>query len=408
MFNRHSIFFKLNLLFVLALLMLALLFVFFRHNATLHELRQASLRGMELGRLLHHTRGASTRQRAVSLNEAQFELLGPHQLPASARMLPAPKSGPERRRPFALYIDGDTYYFKSRLPRDDFLVRDNRPVEGFAGMHGLFLLLLAGLSALYLTIRRSLLPLKTLALNIRRFARGDHDVDTSSERRDEIALISNEFNDAARKIRQLQSSRQLFLRNIMHELKTPLTRGKLALAMMEENEGVLYLDRLFNRMDDLINRFAQIEKLQSSNLDREKCSVTSLLHEAIEHLYLERPRVEVITLDVEEEADIEADSELFASVLSNLLDNAIKYASELPVTVRVDKTRLCIYNRGRPLNREIETYLQPFTSERENSGLGLGLYIADTLIRAHGFRLEYRYEEGTHRFCILFTCTSEK
>jgi two-component system OmpR family sensor kinase len=405
MFNRHSIFFKLNLLFVLALLMLALLFVFFRHNATLHELRQAGLRGMELGRLLHHTRGASAQQRAASLKEAQFELLAPQQLPPSARKLQAPKTGPERRRPFALYIDGDTYYFKSRLRYDDFLVRDNRPAEGFAGMHGLFLLLLAGLFALYLTLRRSLLPLKTLTLNIRRFARGDHDIDTSSERRDEIALISNEFNDAARKIEQLQSSRQLFLRNIIHELKTPLTRGKLALAMMEESKEIRYLDQLFNRMDDLINQFARIEKLQSSNLERESSSVVSLLNEAIEHLYLERPREDVIALKIEEEAEILVDRELFASVLSNLLDNAIKYASKLPVTVRVDKTRLCIENRGEPLSQEIETCLQPFTGGHENSGLGLGLYIADTLIQAHGFRLEYRYKEGTHRFCILFAGT---
>ncbi len=401
--NRHSIFFKLNLFFALALLTLALLFGFFAFNTTMHKHRIEGQRGMELVRLLHHTRGASTGQRTELLEEAQFTLLQSHQLPPTAKRLQLPGKNAKRRVPFALYLDKGTYYFKSLLPHDDFLVKENRRVEAFSGLYIIFLLLLAGLITLYVTLRQSLLPLKTLTRKIRRFAKGDHEVDTASLRRDEIAMISNEFNDAVKTIGQLQSSRQLFLRNIMHELKTPLTKGKLALAMMEKSEQTDYLDTLFNRMDNLINQFAHIEKLQSSWLRKETNSVHVLLEEAIDYLYLEKPQGDFIDIDVQDDVLIDVDRELFISALSNLLDNAIKYAAKGPVNVCIEREQICISNRGERLPQAIENYLQPFVSEHHiDGGLGLGLYIVDSIVTAHGYRLDYSYEEGMHTFCIRF------
>ena len=404
MVNRHSIFFRLNLLFALALLMLALLFVFFRHNTAMHEQRLEGQRGMELMRLLHHTKAASNAERAALLAEAQFELLEPQQLPATAKRLPLPPKAPRVHVPFTLYLDAGSYYFQSRIPGDPFLVRDGREAEGFSGLQFIFVLLLAGLITLYVTLRQSLLPLKTLTESIRRFARGDQNIDAASTRRDEIALIANEFNDAVKTIGQLQSSRQLFLRNIMHELKTPLTKGKLTLAMMDEkSEEVRFLDTLFNRMDALINRFARIEKLQSSQLHKKGHNVYALLQEAIANLYLEKPQDELITIDVRAEVAIDVDSELFVSALSNLLDNALKYADEGPVRVRIEREQICISNRAAALAQPIESYLQPFISEhRRDGGLGLGLYIVENIVRAHGYRLDYRYAEGMHIFCIRF------
>jgi len=401
--NRHSIFFKLNLLFLLALLILLILFGFFKHNTARYEQHLEMQRGMELMRLLRHTRTEPTVRRAELLAEAQFELLEPQQLPSAARVLPLPSIMPRHRAPFSVYVADKSYYFKSRRYYDDFLVKESRKVEMFGGLHLVFFLLLAGLTTLYITLRRSLLPLKNLTEKIRRFAQGDQSLDTRSTRRDEIAVIANEFNDAVRTIGQLQSSRQLFLRNIMHELKTPLTRGKLALAMMDESEEVRYLDTLLNRMDGLINQFARIEKLQSSQLDKAPHSVGSLLQDAIGNLYLTRPRNELIRIDKTSDVSIRVDRELFVSALSNLLDNALKYATKRPVGIRIEHDRICLWNYGDPLPRTIETYLHPFKGEHQHDGgLGLGLYIVSTVVQSHGFILDYRYKEKMHIFCILF------
>jgi len=404
MLQRHSIFFKLNLFFLLALLTLALLFGLFRVTAGHMEERRAFLRGIELARLLHHTHELADTERTAELNAAQFTLLPPSALPSSAGEIvpPAPRNH-ERERPFmALYKDGNTFYFKPRQPRERFVVRDDRAAENFSGMQLIFLLLLTGLITLYVLLRRSLLPLRTLHGQIRRFAQGELSIDTSSPRRDEIAAIANEFNDALEQLRRLRAARQLFLRNIMHELKTPLTKGKLTLAMMERDEQSGYLDRLLTRMDELINRLAEIEKLESTRLQRTDARLADLLEKAIAHLYLNQPREAVFDIALTRVVTLSVDAPLFVSALTNLLDNAVKYADTLPVRVTADAEALCIANAAPPLEHDIAAYLQPFSSGHRTDGFGLGLSIADTIVRAHGFTLTYAYEAGWHRFCIRF------
>jgi len=403
--RRHSIFFKLNLFFLLALLTLALLFAFFRITANHMEMRREGLRGMELGRLLHHTRHLDSAQRAAELKEAQFALLSQDALPPDAQKLllpPRPHRREEPRPFFTLYVKDGTYYFRSLRTEGKWLIRDERPAETFTGMQFIFFLLLAGLITLYVLLRRSLLPLRTLHAQIRRFALGELDIDTASVRRDEIAAVANEFNDALGELRHLRASRQLFLRNVMHELKTPLTKGKLALAMMDENEQTAYLDRLFGRMDELINRIAEIEKLQSSRLDRTPCALADLLEEAMGQLYLAPEHSNLFRTALAEGVTLDVDRTLFVSALANLLDNAVKYADALPVDVTADAEALCIANRGPALEENISNYLQPFSSGHASGGLGLGLTIADTIIRAHGFTLRYTYAQGKHLFCIRY------
>ena len=404
MARRSSIFFKLNLLFALTLLILVLLFGLFRVTASHMQDRREMLRGMELERLLRHTRDSERAERTAALADAQFTLLSPDTLPRSARELTPPHM-PKNERPkgfFRIYVDAGTYYFLPRLPRDRLLVRDDRPPESFAGMHLIFALLLAGLVTLFVLLRRSLLPLRDLHAQIRRFAQGELDIDTSSARRDEIAAIANEFNDALEQLRKMRASRQLFLRNVMHELKTPLTKGKLALAMMDEGEQTTYLDRLFSRMDELINRLAEIEKLESSRVERTPHSLAALLDEAMGNLCLSRPRSELFHVAEGPDVILDVDASLFVSALTNLLDNAAKYADSLPVTITLDAEQLCIRNTGAPLERDIAAYLQPFTSGHRTDGFGLGLSIADTVVRAHGFTLSYAYTEGRHGFCIRY------
>ena len=107
---------------------------------------------------------------------------------------------------------------------------------------------------LFLSIAVSLYPLKHLQQQIRRFGEGDIDIDFTSTRKDEIAEVSNEFNKSAKKIREILQARIIFLRNITHECKTPITSGKLALEFIEESKAKDKLNNVFTRLEVTLKR----------------------------------------------------------------------------------------------------------------------------------------------------------
>ena len=98
---------------------------------------------------------------------------------------------------------------------------------------------------MYISIFKSISPLKVLAEQIRKFAGGDLSIECKSEQNDEIAEVANEFDKAVKKIRDLIHSRQLFLRTIMHELKTPIGKGKLVTEMLDDEIAKKRLSGIF-------------------------------------------------------------------------------------------------------------------------------------------------------------------
>jgi two-component system OmpR family sensor kinase len=101
--------------------------------------------------------------------------------------------------------------------------------------------------------------------------------------------------------------------------------------------------------------------------------------------------------------DVHVDPHLFTSALENLIDNAYRHATAYPIEIICDGKSICIKNQGEPLKRPVEEALQAFVTERGDGGLGLGLYIAQSVCELHRFELNYRYEAGIHHFCIRFT-----
>ena len=101
------------------------------------------------------------------------------------------------------------------------------------------------------------------------------------------------------------------------------------------------------------------------------------------------------------ESLVYVDSELFISALQNLIDNAYRHAEDGKISLIAEKNKVCIINKSEPLKRPIEEALEAFVTERSEGGLGLGLYIAQSVCELHRFKLEYSYNEGHHHFCIL-------
>ena len=272
-----------------------------------------------------------------------------------------------------------------------------------------FILTSALLISLYVSVINSLMPLKKLSSDIRKFGAGNMDVNIAKpDSNDEIAKVAIEFDAAASKIRELLRSRQLFLRTIMHELKTPIGKGRIVSEMVQNETHKSRLIAIFERLDMLINEFGKIEQLLSKNyaLNYQESYFSNIIEQARDMLMLDKFE-EKVSVDIRQDILLRVDFGLFSLAIKNLIDNALKYADDKKAQVICDKDGIVVRNLGKPLQNPIEYYLQAFIREKGNKsgGMGLGLYIIDHICQMHKFSLKYSYEDGYHAFKI---CTKPK
>jgi len=252
---------------------------------------------------------------------------------------------------------------------------------------------------LYLWIMKSLQPLSVLKSQIKTFSKGNLDIECKSDKKDEIAEVANEFDHAVTMIRELLHSRQLFLRAIMHELKTPIAKGRLVSEMLGDEKNKARMHSIFERLNLLIDEFAKIEQITSKNfqLTIKPYKMSDLLEASEDMLMIENPK-RLITTNIEKDYSIPVDFELFTLVIKNLLDNAIKYSTDKHITVIIDGNRLKVVNKGEALPEPLENYFKPFHASKK--GLGLGLYIVKSILDIHQMELHYQHEDGENIFTL--------
>ncbi|EAI9380833.1 HAMP domain-containing histidine kinase [Campylobacter coli] len=257
---------------------------------------------------------------------------------------------------------------------------------------------------MYFSVLKSLEPLKKLRKQVVEVANGGK-ADFENYQEDEVGKIALEFQKAFKKNQELIQSRQLFLRTIMHELKTPIGKGRIISEMIKEDRQKERLIAIFLRMDSLINEFAKIENLFSKNynLHFKPSRFSTILEEAKEHLMIDDFN-KVVKVDIRYDALINVDMEIFSVILKNLIDNALKYSNNGTCELFCCKECFTIKNPGKPLAEPIEHYLEAFTREKHNQvkGMGLGLYIVSEVCKLHNFDLIYFYDDGKHCFKIFF------
>ena len=86
-----------------------------------------------------------------------------------------------------------------------------------------------------------------------------------SNNQDEIGELSREFAKAANTIDKMNKSRVLFLRSIMHELKTPIAKGRIVTEMLTDTKAKNRLISVFTRLNAIIDNFAKIEEMNTNN-----------------------------------------------------------------------------------------------------------------------------------------------
>jgi len=296
---------------------------------------------------------------------------------------------------------GEKHYIYVQRMEYNLMLEDERAKNYYfeiALVTGIFLIGL--LLLLYLAVLKKLYPLKKLNRQIQRFAHGDMNVGITYEHDDEIGKIAKSFDDAIRHINRLSTSKNLFMRNLMHELKTPITKGRIMVEMMEDENTKKVLVRAFERMNELISELAELERVttQSFEPNFEYVMLSDIVNQGKELLLSEGNCIET---EIEEKG-LTTDKKLMVLVLKNLMDNGMKYGKDKCVKVRTHNGILEVLSIGEPLEHPLSYYTEPFSqAEKRSSGFGLGLYIVDSILKKIGYRLGYRHEDGVNIFMLV-------
>jgi len=261
----------------------------------------------------------------------------------------------------------------------------------------LFLFLL-----IYVMILKKLYPLKRLHKQIEQFADGNLDIKIDNQGGDEIGKIAQSFDKAIGHIRQLISSKNLFMRNIMHELKTPITKGRIVSETIDDPLAKKILIRAFERMNELISDLADVERITMYNFEPTKEHI--MLQDAIDRtervLMADHERYSIKITD----RPLYTDKKLLALTLKNLMDNGIKYGTDKHVKVMSVGNRIEVRSKGEPLKEEFSFYTEPFSQDEKRShGFGLGLYIVNNILEKLGYTFKYSYDKevGENVFSII-------
>lgn len=220
----------------------------------------------------------------------------------------------------------------------------------------------------------------------------------------ELSEITNNLNSYLEKQYEIIHSREELLRNISHELKTPIAKGKFLLENLKtknESSEISSINRVFLDIEELTSKLLQREKLNFVTLKSSEFKISSLILEALSKLSVDDESK--MNLEIKNDFYVVGDKYYLTIALKNLIDNALKYAENFPVEIETKNNRLNVKNIAPKLTNDLIYYIKPFTREpNQQSGHGLGLNIVNKIIQKHNFKLEYNYNPPHNIFSIVF------
>lgn len=266
------------------------------------------------------------------------------------------------------------------------------------------LILLIILFVLYHVTKRLIAPIKTIRTGVQRFGSGDltHRINICS--RDELGELADSFNSMADDIQNMLESKRQLLLAISHELRSPLTRTKVATELLDDKEQRERLHRDLNEIEKLIEELLETERLSSPHqaLNRVEVTIQPLIQQVVKDFY---PH-ENIKLDLpEQEIKLNIDTARIKLLLKNLLDNALQHNKpEQAVNIQLLKqhgqVEIMVQDSGEGIDADHLPHLtEPFyrvdpARQRETGGYGLGLYLCRMITEAHGGKLSVESDKG--------------
>ena len=280
-----------------------------------------------------------------------------------------------------LRIRYENGYFKFLIPRD-------RVTSSSARIFGLWItvpaIIMVIISLIFL--KNQTRPITNLARAAEKFGKGEEIDEFKPSGALEIRQAGYEFDKMRKRINRHLNQRSEMLSGISHDLRTPLTRMKLQIAFVKDNDLAKKLTEDINEMEKMLNEYLQF----TSSTYAEKDQMFNV-SELIEDIIVKYDNKN-ITQDLAPRIYINGRKNLINRSLNNIIDNALKYAKNVEVKLSKKNTNLFIVidddGPGIPKS-EHENVFKPFykidkSRADSKSSVGLGLSISSDIIRSHG------------------------
>lgn len=272
----------------------------------------------------------------------------------------------------------------------------------------LFILLMS-----FLSIQWMMRPVQYLLSGASRLAEGDLKY-RMPEARGVLRLITQNFNQIANRLETLVNSKEILLRDVSHELKSPLARMSVAVSLLPENELKNQLKNDIRTMDLLTQEILKSYQYQSGQIQMIKSHflIGELLEEMISYYQNENIRIKV---NANSQLKVNLDRLQIEKVFRNLIENAIHYNHQpiklIEITAKMlqNDFQITVSDNGIGIAKEnLNKIFEPFfqvdgwrTPGQPN--IGLGLSIVQGIVRAHGgtIQVESQFGQGT-QFILRF------
>tara|TARA_B100000003_G_scaffold201064_1_gene208688 strand:+ start:436 stop:1749 length:1314 start_codon:yes stop_codon:yes gene_type:complete len=284
-----------------------------------------------------------------------------------------------------LKIQNDKDYFEFFIPRERLT---STSVRIFALWITLPAILIIAIAIIFL--KNQTRPIKKLAEVSRKFGRGEDIEEFIPSGASEIRQAGYEFEKMRKRILRHLNQRSEMLSGISHDLRTPLTRMKLQLALIKDKKLIERFSSDINEMEKMLNEYLQFSS-ESSKEQTETFEFNHLIQEIISKF-----NNNMISFKSLEKFDFNGRKLSIQRCLNNLIENSIKFSNKVEINFQKLKSNILIViednGPGIPIT-ERENVFKPFykidkSRSEKSSSVGLGLSISSDIIRSHGGKIE--------------------
>lgn len=273
----------------------------------------------------------------------------------------------------------------------------------------------------YLT-KKLIKPIRALIQSTKTLKQGTYPPPVSIQSSGEMEELIYQYNELIERLEQNDQERKKLIENISHELRTPTANIKGYLYALKKGDIIgdeSLFKSLHHQAEQLATLIEQIDRLHMLNDEskqivsqKEKVTSTQLIHESLQLFAWQIKQQSIIVKENVEQAYVTVHKSSMQQLLSNVIENAIRYRTNQSALIVTGKQKadgyiIQISGEGEPIEEDDRAriferfYRVDHSRNRATGGSGLGLAIAKEIITSHNGTIELTTEDNVHTFTIF-------